>query len=49
MKQASRPIGVAALSASHRTCTRPAIVCTPAHNISISSRFATFNFDSPVG
>jgi len=31
-----------------RTCTRPAIVCTPAHDNSISSRLASFNFDSPI-
>ena len=29
MKYANCPIGVAALSLSQRTCTRPAIVCTP--------------------
>ncbi|MDP2794351.1 MAG: hypothetical protein Q8O25_09785, partial [Sulfurisoma sp.] len=25
------------------------IVCTPAHDSSISSRFASFSFDSPIG
>jgi hypothetical protein len=49
MKQASCPIGVAALSDSQRTYTRPATVCTPAHDNSVSSRFASFNFDSPIG
>jgi hypothetical protein len=38
-----------ALSDSQRTCTRPATVSTSAHDNSISSRFASFNFDSPIG
>jgi hypothetical protein len=43
-------IGFTALSDSQRICTRPVIVCsTPAHDNSISSRFASFNFDSPIG
>ena len=45
----SCPIGVAALSASQRTCTRPPAVCTPAHDNSISLRCTRFNFDSPIG
>jgi hypothetical protein len=49
MKYASCPIGVAALSVSQRTCTRPPAVCTPAHDKSISSRCKRFNFDSPIG
>jgi hypothetical protein len=49
MKYANCPIGVAALSDSQRTWTRPAIVCTPVLDKSISSRLASFNFDSPIG
>jgi hypothetical protein len=49
MKYASCSIGVAALPDSQRTCTRPPAVCTPAHDISISSSWRCFRFDSPIG
>jgi len=48
MKHASCPIGVAALSLSQRTCTRPAAVCTPTHELSNSCDFASLSFDSPI-
>jgi hypothetical protein len=43
------PIEPSAPFDSQRTCTRPAIVCTPVLDKSISSRLASFNLDSPIG
>ena len=48
MKYAHCPIGVAALSVSQRTCSRPPAVCT-ALGITLSSALKRFNFAAPVG
>jgi REP element-mobilizing transposase RayT len=42
-------IGVAALSASQRTCKRPAIVCTAEHDDWDSLRLTSLRFASPIG
>ena len=48
MKNANWPIGVAALSVSQRTCTRPLIVCTRAETRTVQLALANLFTQPPI-